>query len=182
VIYFNQDVITKNIKIGYTGNSAESRRRDLQTGCPGKLTTLVVIEGTEEDEKHWKARFAKDKLDPSIAGGKEWFKPSAELLLAIAEIKIRQLEAEKDRLLDELHEINQRIGSVCSQVDRDVWYKLVGWNPSPFKGPGPKIIPWEQAGWGGVAGARPARSGKDGSAAEGVEMSGGPTPQQGERP
>src|SRR5207249_10941360 len=50
------------------------------------------MEGTEDDEKAWKKRFA------GICERGEFFRPLPELLLAIMESKVQKLEAEKAEL------------------------------------------------------------------------------------
>ncbi|MBU4273065.1 MAG: GIY-YIG nuclease family protein [Planctomycetes bacterium] len=94
MIYFMRDEATQFIKIGVTINNAEDRRRTLQTGCPGNLTLLLEMEGSEQDETAWHERFA------SVRERGEWFRPVPELLLAIMEAKVMQLEAENSRLLE----------------------------------------------------------------------------------
>ena len=98
MIYFARDEVTQHIKIGFTSGDGEDRLRDLQTGCPGQLVLLLQIEGSKQDETTWHDRFAEARLrDPG-----EWFKPVPELLLAIMDAKIMQLENENARMRERL--------------------------------------------------------------------------------
>lgn len=94
MIYFIRDEATQFIKIGVTAGDAENRLQTLQTGCPGNLVLLLEIEGSEQDEGAWHERFAGARERG------EWFRPVPELLLAIMEAKVLQLEAENARLLE----------------------------------------------------------------------------------
>ena len=98
MIYFIRDEATQLIKIGFTAADVENRLRTLQTGCPGKLVLLLHMEGSEQDEAAWHERF----VDARERG--EWFTPVPELLLAIMEERVLQLESENARLLEELQE------------------------------------------------------------------------------
>jgi hypothetical protein len=73
VIYFVQDVATLSIKIGVTVGDPRLRLADLQTGNPGALRLIGVIEGDESREAQLHRRFAAFH----IRG--EWFRPSRML-------------------------------------------------------------------------------------------------------
>ncbi len=94
MIYFIRNEETNKIKIGYS-KDPEERLRTLQTGSSGKLTLLLAIEGTQQDETAWHDRFADARIQ------NEWFDPVPELFLVILEIKDTQLE-DRGRLLFEI--------------------------------------------------------------------------------
>jgi hypothetical protein len=68
MIYFLQDTVTQEIKIGDSKKSPEQRRRDCQTGNPHKLILLGTITGRREDEDCYHGKFAQHRLEG------EWFK------------------------------------------------------------------------------------------------------------
>ncbi len=74
MIYFAQDQSSGLIKIGSTGGNPEDRVKALQTGCPGKLTLLLVQHGDSEQERDLHRLFA------SCHERGEWFKPLPKLL------------------------------------------------------------------------------------------------------
>lgn len=75
MIYFIQDSSTLLIKIGYTGASdAESRLKQLQTGCPSGLELLCTSEGTQADERELHERFK------TFRERGEWFKPAPQVI------------------------------------------------------------------------------------------------------
>jgi hypothetical protein len=110
MVYFGRDEATKLIKIGFTSREGEDRLQDIQTGCPGQLVLLLQIEGTKRDEAAWHKRFAGARERG------EWFRPVPELLLAIAEGKVSQLEAENARLQARLHAENERLAVARAQL------------------------------------------------------------------
>lgn len=112
MIYFIRDDATQLIKIGFTAGEVENRLRSLQTGCPGKLVVILQIDGSEQDETAWHQRFA----DARERG--EWFRPISELLLAIMELKVAQLEGENADLLAELQEEREQHTVVKAQHDQ----------------------------------------------------------------
>lgn len=67
MIYFIQNAITKEVKIGYSKNP-EKRLSHLQTASPHKLTLLGAIPGEPEDEAALHTKYA------SYAIRGEWFK------------------------------------------------------------------------------------------------------------
>ena len=103
MIYFIRDEATRLIKIGFTAGDGEERRRELQTGCPGKLVLLLQMEGSKQEETAWHERFADDR------DRGEWFRPETELLLAITEAKVSQLETENARLQATLDAERERL-------------------------------------------------------------------------
>lgn len=72
MIYFIQNMTSKAIKIGYSGN-VKGRMRTLRTASADPLELLGAIEGNKAGEHRLHRRFAVDRL----AG--EWFRPSEEL-------------------------------------------------------------------------------------------------------
>jgi len=117
MIYFTRDEATQFIKIGFTAGDGEGRMRTLQTGCPGTLVLLLEIEGSKQDEKAWHDRFA-----PAWVRG-EWFQPVPELLLAIAEQRISQIEMEKDQLQERLNAERERLSVARDQL-HGLWISL----------------------------------------------------------
>lgn len=65
------------IKIGWTGQSAEQRRKDLQCGSPIKLFVLAVARGGMSVEQEYHRRF-KDSRSHG-----EWFERTPELMAEI---------------------------------------------------------------------------------------------------
>jgi hypothetical protein len=82
VIYFIQDGGSTNIKIGYTGREAETRKQDGETWCPFGLTLLATMDGDKKLEGELHQRFA----DARINGGREWFRPVPALLQYIISV------------------------------------------------------------------------------------------------
>jgi hypothetical protein len=119
MIYFGRDEATKLIKIGFTTGEGEDRLRDLQTGCPGPLVLLLQMEGLKQDETAWHERFA------SVRERGEWFRPAPELLLAITEAKVSQLEAENARLQAKLDAETERWSVARGQLG-SLWASLHG--------------------------------------------------------
>jgi len=72
-VYFFRDESTGAVKIGYA-RDVERRRRSLQVGLPGEITTLHAIEGDRAAEGWLHARFAHLHLRG------EWFRYSDEML------------------------------------------------------------------------------------------------------
>jgi hypothetical protein len=105
MIYFIRDEETLRIKIGFTAGDGEDRLRDLQTGCPGRLVLLFQMEGSKQEEKAWHQRFASAR----VRDRGEWFYPVPELMLAIMEAKVLQLEAENARLQAALDAERERL-------------------------------------------------------------------------
>jgi hypothetical protein len=62
MIYFIRDEATQHIKIGFTTGDGESRLRELQMGCLGKLILLLELDGSKHDETEWHARFAAVRI------------------------------------------------------------------------------------------------------------------------
>ena len=69
-VYFLQDSLSKDIKIG-SGGSPKQRRADLQTGNPRRLVLLGSMPGGKPEEKMLHRQFAQYRLNE---GGKEWFR------------------------------------------------------------------------------------------------------------
>src|SRR5262249_52827739 len=123
--YFIQDEATKLIKIGFTAGTGEGRLGGLQTGCPGKLVLVLEVPGEKQDETAWHQRFA------SARERGEWFRPVAELLLAIAEGKIAQLEEEKAQLQECLKNVWGQFSVVKGQ--RGSLWATMGGRPVPMR-------------------------------------------------
>ena len=112
MIYFIRDEATQNIKIGFTAREGADRLRDFQTGCPGNLVVLLEIEGSKQDETAWHNRFANAR----VRDRGEWFEPVPELMLAIMEAKVSQLEAENARLQVALDAEHERLSVARGQL------------------------------------------------------------------
>lgn len=110
MIYFIRDEETQFVKIGFTAGDGEDRLRDLQTGCPGELVLLLQMEGSQQEETAWHERFAGARERG------EWFRPVPELLLAITEAKVSQLEAENARLQATLDAERERLDVARAQL------------------------------------------------------------------
>lgn len=79
MIYFLQDSLTCDIKIGFAGSSAEARQKALQTGNPRVLVLIGTISGDMDREDELHERFKASR------GIGEWFRPTPDLLLFIIE-------------------------------------------------------------------------------------------------
>lgn len=77
-VYFVQCAESKLIKIG-SSLRPFARIRGLQTGCPGDLAILKIIDGDQSLEFSLHERFSGERSRG------EWFRPSPELLAAIEE-------------------------------------------------------------------------------------------------
>jgi hypothetical protein len=82
MIYFIQDG-NNYIKIGYTSDSADTRRKAGQTWNPSDLKVLLTIEGEQSDEAALHRQFA------SAGVVREWFKPVPELISYLLEQRAR---------------------------------------------------------------------------------------------
>ncbi len=80
MVYFIQNTVTGNIKIGISNNPS-SRLYSLQHATVDHLVILLITEGTAEDEAGLHARFAEWRLRG------EWFKPCDKLLALIASLE-----------------------------------------------------------------------------------------------
>lgn len=74
MIYFIQSGQDGAIKIGYTNGDPSSRLKALQTATPSELRLLHYIPGTLNFEASLHAKFNNESL------GREWFRPSKELM------------------------------------------------------------------------------------------------------
>jgi len=74
MIYFLSQGYDGPIKIGYTDNSAESRRSQCQVGNPYKLYIMAVMDGDDCEEQKIHNDFSSTRLNG------EWFKPNVNLL------------------------------------------------------------------------------------------------------
>lgn len=80
MIYFAKADILGHIKIGFTDDTdAEGRIRELQVGCPTRLSLMGTIPGGRETESDLHRRFAFAHLHG------EWFRPVPELLAFIGQ-------------------------------------------------------------------------------------------------
>ncbi len=84
MIYFTQDSVVLNIKIGHTSGDPEGRRSALQTGNGSPLVLLATMPGEREDEARLHRQFA-----PHRVGG-EWFRPVPALLALIGDARARE--------------------------------------------------------------------------------------------
>lgn len=70
MIYFIQNTVTKNIKIGFTANNdISTRMRALNIGNDCDLKCIHLMDGNEQDEYDIHTMFCKDRLRG------EWFRP-----------------------------------------------------------------------------------------------------------
>jgi DNA-binding XRE family transcriptional regulator len=76
MVYFIENTVTKNIKIGYAKN-VKNRLYQLQVSSAEKLKVLGVGEGEIKDEQE----LHKILIDDKLSG--EWFKPTSSVLLAV---------------------------------------------------------------------------------------------------
>jgi hypothetical protein len=81
-VYFVQGEFGGGIKIGYS-KTPESRLKQLQTSYPDTLKILVLVPGSNKDEKSYHRKFEHIKLNG------EWFKPEKELIDEIEILKAR---------------------------------------------------------------------------------------------
>lgn len=79
MIYFLQERATCAIKIGFTDDHPDIRRKQLQTGNSDELVLLAAIDGDKDDETEFHQRFKA----AHIRG--EWFRPEPELIAFMAE-------------------------------------------------------------------------------------------------
>lgn len=88
MIYFIQDASTLLIKIGFTDSAPEKRLAQLQTGCPGELMLLLMIEGGQNDEADLHERF------DDLRERGEWFRPGPMLIGLMIDLRAKQHWAE----------------------------------------------------------------------------------------
>ncbi len=79
-VYFIQDSLTLNIKIGFTDGDPQKRLKSLQTASQGDLVLLTSVPGTSSLEKTLHRRFAASH----VRG--EWFRPTHDLITYIARL------------------------------------------------------------------------------------------------
>jgi hypothetical protein len=121
MVYFIRDEATQFIKIGFTAGDGEDRLRDLQTGCPGRMVLLIQREGSKQEEAALHKRFA----DARVRSDGEWFRPVPELLLAIMEEKVSQLEAQNAQLRARLQADRKRVWEARGSLGQ-VWALMRG--------------------------------------------------------
>ena len=73
MVYFVQNPVTKNVKIGYCENNFKSRLASLQTGAAEELDVLLILDGEMADERELHHVFDRFRL----VG--EWFSYSESL-------------------------------------------------------------------------------------------------------
>jgi len=88
VIYFAHALGTALVKIGFTAGDPRKRLKELQTGCPHKLSLLAVIAGDQNTEAAWHAEFAADRQQG------EWFFLSPRLAVRTASAYLSWHEAD----------------------------------------------------------------------------------------
>lgn len=82
MIYFIQCQGTFRIKVGYTGSSAEARKKELQTGSSSSLVVIGAMPGNKDTEARVHARLASSR------DRGEWFKPTPEVLRFLLEVNV----------------------------------------------------------------------------------------------
>lgn len=110
MLYFARDEATLLVKIGFSERDVYGRLRTLQTGCPGLLTLLGVVNGTKQDDKAWRKRFAAAR----VRG--EWFRAVPELLQAIEDAKESQEEDIKRRI----QKLQEELSGVKGWSDEEI--------------------------------------------------------------
>lgn len=104
-VYFLQDSLSKDIKIG-SGGSPKQRRSDLQTGNPRELILLGTLPGGQLEEKTLHRQFDQYRLKDG--GGKEWFRYDKDLFRAIQ--KLLMLNGTPSTVWDEYQRRECRYG------------------------------------------------------------------------
>ena len=84
MIYFIQDTETLFIKIGFTDSAPEKRLAQLQTGCPGELVLLLVVEGDQHFEDVLHQRFDRFRERG------EWFRPAPTVIGMMIDMQAQQ--------------------------------------------------------------------------------------------
>lgn len=114
-VYFVQDSLSQNVKIGYA-NDVKSRIRQLQTGASSDLKLLLQIDGSMQLERRLHKKFAAFR----ISG--EWFSPDKRIFDYIAKAKSKASKANaeswepfscsiRERTVGELRKILDRVPS-----------------------------------------------------------------------
>lgn len=84
MIYFAHAEGTDRVKIGFTAGDPAKRLADLQTGCPHRLSLLLVVEGGEQDEAEYHKEFATFRVHG------EWFQLTVPFLLRLIHLARRE--------------------------------------------------------------------------------------------
>jgi hypothetical protein len=95
-VYFIQEEVTDNIKIGFSEKHPKGRLNDFQTGNSNKLILLGYIEGTYEDEYNLHQEFSEERIRKE----NEWFESSPRLVNRIKELMEESLEDKKSEIED----------------------------------------------------------------------------------
>lgn len=82
-VYFIQESVLKNIKIGFTSSSPKRRLKDLALGNSQELYFLGFMIADKPHENYLHKKFAHLHIQ------QEWFKPGEDLLLYIEKLDYR---------------------------------------------------------------------------------------------
>lgn len=107
------------VKIGYTSDSAETRIRAMQTGCPFELT--IAAFGPGERALEWQYHFRLKREGVHVRG--EWFKSCKETDWVIDKIRERGNEFERQRQEDgQWRDEIPSLGHNTARLDRILQY------------------------------------------------------------
>jgi hypothetical protein len=90
-VYFITTAEAERVKIGFTGNSPQTRLRELQTGSPQELCIIAVEPGSIDYERRLHARFSEHRLHG------EWFAVGDEIKQHIREANRKSYEQAEQR-------------------------------------------------------------------------------------
>ena len=106
--YFIQGEITKNVKIGKTGNALLTRMNQMQSS--DKLIVLATVEGDHEAAYHQRFRH--------LWSHGEWFKPGQDLLDCIAALPKSEQAGMKQNVLASWVRHGSNAGQAMSRAQR----------------------------------------------------------------
>jgi hypothetical protein len=147
VIYFIRGETTGNIKIGYTGRSAESRLRGFQVGCSERLSVLAVMPGDKATERKLHRQFR------SLCVHGEWHRPEERLLRFIADPRNRvperllpyiEDEPELLVLLEEVLAMHERAAALPRFCANEIWYGRGSKDPASLRYRMQQLVGWKR--------------------------------------